>query len=285
MKRMWFILNAYPLKSKFQVLLLFVAEVTRLIGFCRKYFRQDVVESRAILGFVLDHQGSAKYCAEGIVISFNFQKQVIKLFLRWKSSDFLVFNQVFILEEYKKISSVNVKAPVIIDAGANIGCTSVYLSVFYPDSKIIAIEPDRNNFQMMEKNLMMNKLIRVKPLMLAVWFTNGRVSLTKKFRDERNWSLQVSESGADIESRTLGDILAQEGIAKADILKMDIEGAEFMIFMKDKSLESVLQKIRAVAIELHGDDDCIEKRLLGLGFSIEKSRETMFAKTLSNEEW
>ena len=32
-----------------------------------------------------------------------------------------------------------------IDAGANIGAASVYFSVVYPASKIVAIEPERNN--------------------------------------------------------------------------------------------------------------------------------------------
>lgn len=42
--------------------------------------------------------------------------------------------------------------PVIIDGGANIGIFSVICRSLFPDAKIIAIEPGKNNFALLQKN-------------------------------------------------------------------------------------------------------------------------------------
>lgn len=45
------------------------------------------------------------------------------------------------------------KSPrVIVDAGANIGLTSVFYSNKYPRAKIFAIEPEPSNFELLKKN-------------------------------------------------------------------------------------------------------------------------------------
>src|SRR5688572_25526614 len=41
-------------------------------------------------------------------------------------------------------------ASAVIDAGANIGASTVYLAHLFPESKIIAIEPERENFRLLE---------------------------------------------------------------------------------------------------------------------------------------
>jgi FkbM family methyltransferase len=42
---------------------------------------------------------------------------------------------------------------LIIDCGANIGLVSVMMKCLFPDVKIIAIEPDETNFELLKKNL------------------------------------------------------------------------------------------------------------------------------------
>lgn len=43
--------------------------------------------------------------------------------------------------------------PLIIDAGANIGASTVYLSSLFPNGTLVAIEPDHKNFQLLSKNV------------------------------------------------------------------------------------------------------------------------------------
>jgi len=48
------------------------------------------------------------------------------------------------------------KIRFIIDAGANIGDETTRFRYFHPNATIIAIEPDKNNFQLLEKNTYYN---------------------------------------------------------------------------------------------------------------------------------
>jgi len=44
-------------------------------------------------------------------------------------------------------------ADLIIDAGANVGYSSVYFLSNFPNCRVIAIEPDGDNFASLQKNL------------------------------------------------------------------------------------------------------------------------------------
>lgn len=54
--------------------------------------------------------------------------------------------------EYEKIVASN-KIPLIIDAGANIGTSTVWFAENYPLSHIVSIEPDSNNFKTLAFNV------------------------------------------------------------------------------------------------------------------------------------
>ncbi|AWN35458.1 FkbM family methyltransferase [Methylobacterium radiodurans] len=45
------------------------------------------------------------------------------------------------------------RRPLIIDAGANVGVTALYFKLRYPDATIVAIEPQDENFALLQKNL------------------------------------------------------------------------------------------------------------------------------------
>jgi len=44
------------------------------------------------------------------------------------------------------------RQPLIIDCGANIGCASVWFATQYPKARILAVEPDPDNFRMLVRN-------------------------------------------------------------------------------------------------------------------------------------
>ncbi len=74
------------------------------------------------------------------------------------SSDLFVFGQLFLQEEYKStVKLCNKYFPdnrdlILIDAGANIGMTTLYLSNFFNFSKIIVIEPSIENLEILNLN-------------------------------------------------------------------------------------------------------------------------------------
>lgn len=70
--------------------------------------------------------------------------------VRNQTSDVEIFEQIFIRQEYN--FTVNKPPEVIVDAGANVGFASIYFASKYPNSKIIAIEPEESNFRLLKKN-------------------------------------------------------------------------------------------------------------------------------------
>lgn len=75
---------------------------------------------------------------------------IFPVVLRNNTSDVTVFYQVFLALSYK--IKINKDPKVIIDCGANIGLSVVYFKNRFPNSKIVAIEPEISNFEMLKTN-------------------------------------------------------------------------------------------------------------------------------------
>lgn len=108
-----------------------------------------------------------------------------------KTSDRTVFYNVIVKEQYKDLLVDN---PVnIIDAGANIGCTSVYFARLYPDARIIAIEPDQDNFDTMLENI--RPYPNIIPVKAGLWGRKSGANTFLKVEDNGwgNWGRQTFE--------------------------------------------------------------------------------------------
>src|SRR5687768_3676011 len=96
--------------------------------------------------------------------------------LRPGTSDSGVFGQIFLKHEYDL--NLGFEPKVIIDGGANIGLSSVYFKNKYPNAKIIAIEPDEDNFEMLRKNTATYSDIHIKKA--GLWSKNQRSRMVDK---------------------------------------------------------------------------------------------------------
>ncbi len=283
--RLLFFLKAYPFGKQISLLMLFLFEAIGLDG--RKWrflFDPSLIESRAILGFVYDSGGLVEARETHMHIEIPYKKTRLVLNLRWNSSDFLVFEQVFIKEEYAPLFDKSLLSPTIVDAGANIGCTTAYLKALYPGASILSIEPDPANFKALEENMVLCGFDGITCMQAAIWNDNGTVQLGRNFGDGRDWSARIQTKGSTLVSAaTLFSVLKENSIERADILKMDIEGAELSVFEKDLSLASVIRSLKLIAIEVHDDKEKnIERSLMGAGFSLFKQGETLFGKKSAN---
>lgn len=183
-------------------------------------------------------------------------------------SDLLVFDQVFIDQEYLSASSLFVNKSLksksdfnIIDAGANVGFTSLFLKNHFPNSKIISIEPDENNFKQLLRNISLNSFENsVFPLQKALLGESGiNLSTQNDFRDGKDWAITVEKTDAfsDLQSISINDIMNQFEIETVDILKIDIEGAERFLFTEENDL-TYLKKVKTIIIEIHDEFNCRE---------------------------
>jgi FkbM family methyltransferase len=169
------------------------------------------------------------------------------VFLRSGTTDAWVFDQVIVREQYKLALPFVPKH--IIDAGANIGLTSLYFRHVYPEAAIVAVEPDADNVRILRKNVDVYRNVSV--VEGAVWSERGRMRLAVP--EDEKCALRV-EAGGDsesIEGITIDDILAGQSWDGVDLLKMDIEGAEKKVFTT--GAETWLPRVKALVIELHED--------------------------------
>lgn len=180
------------------------------------------------------------------------------------SSDFNVFAQVYQYLEYKPLVETfqkhfpNCKKLNIIDAGSNIGLTSVYLSKDFPDSNFIVIEPDGSNFESVSYNLETNRVKNVVKIKGGLWSKNTNLKIVNDFRDKNDWSIRVEEINeeADLKAFSISYLIQEYNFETIDILKIDIEGSEKEVFTSSNSDVSFLAKTKCIAVEIHDEFDC-----------------------------
>ena len=88
----------------------------------------------------------------GSVFRIQPRSSMHPLFVRRGSSDVDVFDQIFIQHEYRCLDDLT-EVRLVIDCGANVGYSSAYFLSRHPKSRIVAIEPDPENFAMLRRNL------------------------------------------------------------------------------------------------------------------------------------
>src|SRR6185369_3152511 len=71
---------------------------------------------------------------------------------RNRSTDILVFHQIFVWLEYQCLFDIE-DPLLIIDCGANVGYSSLFFLEHFKNSELIAIEPDPRNFEILSANL------------------------------------------------------------------------------------------------------------------------------------
>ncbi|MCE9587676.1 MAG: FkbM family methyltransferase [Verrucomicrobia bacterium] len=177
------------------------------------------------------------------------------LLCRPGTSDRKVFLQIFADRDYQCLDEVQ-SAQLVIDCGANVGYSSVYFLNRFPSAKVIAIEPDPNNFALLKANVAPYG-DRCETLQTAVWSSETDLVISEvPFRDGREWSktvrpIRTGETGS-MRAISIGSVLKESGLQRISILKCDIEGAEIQVF--SSGFESWLGKVDNLVIELHGDE-------------------------------
>ena len=214
-----------------------------------------------------------------------------KYILRIHTSDLEVFKQVVLNEEYGPLNSIagtcGIQDPkVIVDAGANIGMTVLFLKGIFPNSRIVALEPESDNFRQLRKNVAENGFEESTDLLQsALWISNSdTLYISHDFRDGNSWAKAVTSTpnkNQQVLSIDLAGIMGSiDQCTVIDILKMDIEGAESVLFSDNDFLDQLANHVRLLCVEIHEelqDKPRILRILTELNFSFEIISETVFA--------
>jgi FkbM family methyltransferase len=177
------------------------------------------------------------------------------------SSDILVFRQVFGTNEYwdllkeieKRNDTNNIK--LVIDAGANVGYTSILLKLYLPNATIVSIEPDIANAAMTKVNMAINNFDKTEVIIAGVWSHDCWLELKKDKSDGKEWGFYVVESNipTDLKAIDILNLPQLTNFPQIDILKLDIEGSEQKLFEDRSKISRLLQRTKYLAIEIHDD--------------------------------
>jgi len=119
----------------------------------------------------------------------------------------------------------------VIDIGANIGYyTAIAARAVGPTGRVIAFEPDPENFAYLEKTVTINKLTNVMCCQLAIADSVGAgqlfLSPENNKGDQRIYASPEKRESIGIRLITLDAFIKEHTIPKVDFIKMDIQGAE-----------------------------------------------------------
>ena len=198
------------------------------------------------------------------IVSFVFKKVIIfntkeKLFFIQNVRNYFDINtvfQIFGYEEYK-LNSIDVwkkkidiyykkykSNSLIIDCGSNIGSSSKYFSLIYPQSNIISVEPNKENFILAKKNIKSKKIIMINN---AVASSNLTYQIKNK-QDPRAHQILINKNKSKSRTITISQLLKKYKKFKPFIIKIDIEGFENNLFKKNIEW---MDKFKIIIIEIH----------------------------------
>ena len=152
------------------------------------------------------------------------------------------FDEIFIGQIYK-IQLQNY--PYILDCGANIGLSVIYLKQLYPEAVIVAFEPDKKNFDLLEKNIKSFGYDDVSLRNQAVWNEKATIHFSSVGLMSSKISTVNDSNTIQTQAVRLRDLLIKE----IDFLKIDIEGAEFVVL---NDISDKFHFIKNMFIEYHG---------------------------------
>jgi len=207
-----------------------------------------------------------------------------------KEPTFLNYNEFFSLKLYDQIDVDNLK--VVLDIGANIGLWTKYIKsrnaqkiyCFEPNKK--ALESLMGAFKGDESVIISDKAVNGQRGNLQFFFDQGN-STSSSLLDVYD----KNSSSYEVEAITLEDALNCTGSNFVDLVKIDIEGAEFDV-LENASLETI-ERVHSFLIEFHSFyfEDGGEKesrlvaKLAGAGYSLQRIENFLYAKKVKKTYW
>jgi FkbM family methyltransferase len=217
---------------------------------------------------------------KGQVIEVRPPGMKYPVFIRAKTSDEFTFRQIFVNGEYE--FDYNGLPTTIIDAGANIGLAAVFFINRFPGSKIICLEPEPENFALLQKNVQPYPTITA--VQSGLWDKTTNLQIIDSGLG--HWGFTVEECANpevnSIRAISMSDLMNQFNINSLDIVKMDIEGSEKEVLESD-NINDWLSRCNTLVIELHdrmkrGTSQALFNALLQYDVLTEQKGENMICR-------
>ena len=179
-----------------------------------------------------------------------------RIFIRGGTDEYHTFHRIFLRDEYRINQYGGRKMECVIDLGANVGYFSIRMAAFA--KKVICCEPIKSNVEKLEMNRDGRKNIYVSNK--AVAGKKGFINMFKPAVDRCSCRYSMifndnSKSESEFESVeciTLDELFEEQKIEKCELIKMDIEGAEYETLYNVS--DDTFKKIDRIVGEYHHFD-------------------------------
>ncbi len=197
-----------------------------------------------------------KYVLSGIINSRLYKREELvsvklswikhSFFARAHTSDSDTIGQVFFISHTEYL---NILKPVsIVDGGANVGYVSIKFANMFPDTRIVSIEPECTNYDLLLKNV--SKYNNVEVIKAGIWSKEKKLTINNKYNSKDSFMCEEGDGGGEnVQSITMNEVFEKYNLKTIDILKMDIEGAEKEVFSNNSDVW--LNKVNYIIIETH----------------------------------
>ena len=149
----------------------------------------------------------------------------------------------------KIVKSLLKKGDVVLEAGANIGYYAILESKKIGDGGIVyAVEPIKENYELLKKNIVLNKLKNVNTYNLGFSDKDKQVGININKEGNLNTPLKIGEVERieKVKGMTLDSFFKNK--KKPNFMRMDIEGYEDVVF---KGGDKTLDSLDKIFVELH----------------------------------
>ncbi|MBI5397007.1 MAG: FkbM family methyltransferase [Verrucomicrobia bacterium] len=174
----------------------------------------------------------------------------LKILLSDHPHDLITVFLIFVRRDYGRVRP----GSVVVDIGSNIGTFALY-AAHCGAAKVLAYEPNREAFALLQRNIAGNRLQDViVPHRLAVSERAGETLRFSVKSSPYNAAL-TGESAAEsdpVQTTDFASILRDHGVETVDLLKVDCEGAEYGILLNLP--EPLWPRIRELRMEYHPGD-------------------------------
>jgi FkbM family methyltransferase len=145
----------------------------------------------------------------------------------------------------------------IVDLGANVGITTLWFALRYPAARLLAVEMMPENALMLEQLKSLNNLDLVIAN-VAAGHRSGTVRVRRNTEHSRHSLAEIDDGQArdwgfngeysELPARRLAEIMDSAGWPRADLAKIDIEGAEELLL---RDIGSWGWRVGSVFMEIH----------------------------------
>lgn len=182
------------------------------------------------------------------------------------------YNEQVVIDSYLK--KYIQKSKFVVDVGAHIGYHSIAYCKINPNVRVIAFEPQKKIFELLEKNIKQNNVSdQIRPYNMSVGDVTRKTTLVRNISDGPNMDKEITYG--DSHALNLGGVsLGNDGevtqmttidtlqLTHLDFIKIDVEGAETLVLM---GAQKTIEKCKPIICFEHNYKKLSDQYLSDIG--------------------